>query len=45
VNDGHGYAGEIPKSSSLAAEVLNEYGYAIDTAAADASKRRENGNT
>jgi arylsulfatase A-like enzyme len=42
-NDCDGYAGEIPKGSSLAAEVLNDYGYATDTA--DASKQRENGHT
>jgi hypothetical protein len=40
-----GYAGEIPKSSPLAAEGLNDYGYVADTAAADASKQRENGHT
>jgi arylsulfatase A-like enzyme len=44
-NDWDGYAGEIPKSSSLAAEGLNDYGYVTDTAAADASKQRENGHT
>jgi hypothetical protein len=36
---------EIPKNSSLAAEVLNDYGYATDTDAADASKQSENGHT
>jgi hypothetical protein len=38
-----GNAGEIPKNSSLAAEVLNDYG--TDTDAADASKQSENGRT
>jgi hypothetical protein len=42
-NDWDGYAGEIPKNSSLAAEVLNDYGYATDTDAVDASKQPENG--
>jgi arylsulfatase len=53
-NEWDGYAGEIPKNSSLAAEVLNDYGYATDTNdygyatdtdATDASKQSENGHT
>jgi arylsulfatase len=44
-NDWDGYAGEIPRSSSLVADVLNDCGYATDTAAADASKQRGNGHT
>jgi hypothetical protein len=42
-NDWDAYAGEIPKSSSPAAEVLDDYGYATDTAAVDAGKQRRDG--
>jgi arylsulfatase A-like enzyme len=48
-NDWDAYAGEIPESSSPAAEVLDDYGYgygygyATDTAAVDASKQCGNG--
>jgi hypothetical protein len=38
-------AGEIATTGSPAAELLEDYGYATDTAAADASKQRENGHT
>jgi hypothetical protein len=39
-NDWDGYAGEIPKNSSLAAELLNDYGYATHKDAVDASSPR-----
>jgi arylsulfatase A-like enzyme len=43
-NNWDGCAGEGPKGSSPAAEVLDDYGYATDTAAVDAGKQRGNGN-